>query len=63
MQKNFYKLAKHGFATTSLSKKIVHGVGIYWLSDQEKVPLAAASKEGHAVTVFYWMKVPLTWFP
>ena len=41
-QKNVYKWAKHGFANT---RRIVHGVEIYWLFNTEKFPDATVCKK------------------
>ena len=47
-KKYVHKYAKYGFASTSVSWKIVYRMETHWFSSKEKIPCTAISKKGHA---------------
>ena len=59
-QKLFTNGLNMGLLLWARVKKIVYGVKTHWLSGKEKVPGIVVSKEGHAVTIFWDMKEPIT---
>ena len=60
-KKNFYKLAKCGFAIMILNQKTVYRIEIHWLSDKEKVPDTAVCKED-ADSLMQYEKIHHYWF-
>ena len=62
VRKNVYKLAKHGFASTSLCQRDSTWSGNTDSPVKKKIPKSAVSKKGHANSLLGLERTNLDWF-